>query len=107
VFGPGERELTIEVHDPDTRERVGLLDDVGETEVVQLADGPGGEDVTAGLRSGEDAAFDDDDVMATGSEPRGGSTSSWTATDDQDVGDGSGSGSGAGRSGDQGSASGA
>lgn len=105
MFGPCERELTIEVHDPDTRERVGLLDDVGETQVVQLADGPGREDVTAGLRSWEDATFDDDDVMATGSEPRGGSTSSWTSTDDQDVGDGS--GCDAGRSDDQGSASGA
>jgi len=93
------------VYDPDARERMGLLDDVGETEVVQLTYGTGSEDVAAGLRPGEDAALDDDDVMATGSEPRGGSTSSWTATDDQDVGDGS--GSGAGRSDDQGSASGA
>jgi hypothetical protein len=74
-----------------------------EAQVVQLADGTGGEHVTAGLRSGEDASFDDDHVMATGSEPRGGSTTSWASSDDQDVGDGSGAGEGD----DQGSASGA
>lgn len=95
----------LAVDDPYAGEGVGLVDEIGETEVVQLADGTWGEDVAAGLRSGEDPTFDDDDVVASGGEPRGGSTTRWSAADDQDV---SGrSGSGAGGKGDQGSASGA
>ncbi len=105
VFGPGERELTIAVHDPDARERMSVLDQIGQAEVVQLAYGTGSEDVAAGFRAREDATLDDDDVMTACSEPRGSSTTRWSATDDEHVGGRS--GCGAGRSGDQGSASGA
>ena len=93
------------MHHAHADQRMSSCHEVAEAEVVQLADGARGEDVTAGLRSGEDATFDDGHVMTAGGEPRCRSTTSWTTSDDQDVGDGS--GSGAGGSDDQGSASGA
>jgi hypothetical protein len=97
--------MTIGMNHPNPREPVRPNERGPEPEVVQLTDRPGREHVAAGFRPRKDAAFDDDDVMAAGGEPRSGSSTGWAAADDQDISGGA--GRGAGRSDDQGSASGA